>query len=98
MDSYSNPRSMDSGGEMCEGSPCVLGCECDNQFTFCLRPQGGSRSDDDMDCILGSSQTSNAFPNSDFMSFAEVTDLGNSVLNPVVYTGNSWPVSYHYEI
>ena len=85
---------MERGGAACD-FPCLLGgCQCDNQFTFCLRSYGGSRGDDASFCDLGSPEVTDSFSNSDAMSFEDVTDLGSSVSNPVVYRGGSWPVSH----
>lgn len=93
--SYSNPSSQGSDGEGCD-VPCIPEtCECDNQFTFCLRPQSGSRDSDQTFCQLGGSQVTSVFSNSDLISFDGIRSIGPAVSNPVVYAGNSWPVSSH---
>ena len=90
---YSNTESENSNGDPCD-TPCISNfCKCENQFTFCLRPLSGSHNTDTGDCTLGASETTGVFRNSDGDSFDDVVDLGNGVPNPVLYTGNSWPVS-----
>lgn len=90
LHTYSNPNHRDRDGD-CE-SLCFSNCDCDNQFTFCLRHQGGSRSTDTSSCSLGGrSQRTGVFDSNDFIIFN--SNLGNGVSNPLVYTGNSWPVS-----
>ena len=93
--SYSNPGSLESSGSDCDIPFCPGGdCECDNTFTFCLRPYTDTHSTNANDCPLGGSLTTQVFFESDDMSFIDVTDLGNAVPNPVLFMGDSWPVSY----
>ena len=92
--SYSNPGSLESSGSDCDSWPLCSICKCDNTFRFCLRPYTDSHSTDANDCSLGGSLLTGVFYESDNMSFIDVTDLGNAVSNPVLFTGDSWPVSY----
>lgn len=91
--SYSNPHSQ------ARFLPCDLlcffgsACQCDNQFTFCLRNENGSRSTNVDFCSLGDAQQTQFFDNSDNMNFEMLDTLGNSVPNPLVFTGDIWPVS-----
>lgn len=94
MHSYSNPSSQESDGDDCDILCILEACGCDNQFTFCLRPHLGSRSTDKTFCPLGGFQRTSVFSNSDIMSFDGILSLGASVSNPVLYAGDSWPVSY----
>ena len=90
---YSNPEWKNGNGDPCD-TLCVGDfCKCDNQFTFCLRPLSSSQDTDAEHCTLGASKTTSVFRNSDGKSFDNVVDLGNGVPNPVLYTGNVWPVS-----
>lgn len=91
--SYSNPHSQ------ARFLPCDLFCffgsvcQCDNQFTFCLRNENGSRSTNVDFCSLGDAQQTQFFDNSDNMNFEMLDTLGNSVPNPLFFTGDIWPVS-----
>ena len=92
--SFFNDNHLDADNDVCDtvfcpGERCE---ECDNRFTFCLRAFGGSRNDDTSFCPLGGAQTTMTFHNSDATDFSSVASLGSSVPNPIIYTGNSWPV------
>ena len=90
--SYSNPNSRAKNENHCDNDR--YGHGCDNIFTFCLRPYGGSRDTNLQDCELGRKET-RYFGNSDDMSFENVTSLANSVSNPMVFSEQTsiWPVS-----
>ena len=88
---YSNPGSLSSNGNSCDGTSD----QCDNRFTFCLRPSTdiGSQSTNKNNCSLGRKQTQ-VFSDTDDKNFANMTGLGNSVSNPMVFAGEVWPVSF----
>ena len=95
MVSYSNPSSLDFNGDTCDLTNLFIsGTErCDNIFIFCLRSQGSSQQDTDSEsCGLGPPQITDAFDNSDNINFRDMTTLGNSVSNPIVFSGERWPV------
>ena len=85
--SFFNPGRLESNGNRCD-----IHNNCDNRFTFCLRPSTESRSTNKSVCTLGQHQT--GIFSSDNINFAGLTDLGNSVSNPMVFSGETWPVSY----
>lgn len=98
LNSYNNSNSQALGGDdrrNCEPS-CSLNCECDNQFSFCLRSYGSSRSDvDATNCPLGGNLTTKIYMNMDIFDFG--TSLGttdNPIPNPILFDGESWPVIY----
>ncbi len=62
---------------------------CDNNFTFCLRPNGLDSSD--TSCPMGTYKTGNI--SSDMMEFEDGVDLDEGVPNPLIFTGENWPVS-----
>ena len=91
--SFTNNNHLDAEDEVCDIFCSDDRCEeCDNRFMFCLRNFGDFRSGNRAFCPLGGAMETMAFDNSDAMIFSSLTSLGNSVLNPVIYTGNSWPV------
>ena len=93
LHSYSNPLNRDSSGDSCEGAFCPFSCECDNRFTFCLRPSGSLQDNDPSNCPLGTFVT-REFENQDDINFNQMTNLGNNLPNPFFFRDNgNWPVS-----
>lgn len=94
LHSYSNPESRDSDGLACEGLFCIFDCECDNQFTFCLRMSGSARPQDDTpaNCAVETIQTGE-FEDNDSIAFGTFL-RANLVTNPLTYTGQTWLVSF----
>ena len=86
LHSYSNPRSVILNGDGCDIFP-----PCDNIFTFCLRSLGDDQSTSRFNCSLDGPFTTMTF-HDDAIDFTSVTTLGTSVSNPVLFTGESWPV------
>ena len=93
MESYSNPNSLDIDGSDCDDE--AIGTDpCDNIFTFCLRASGSPQTTDTDSCPLGGPLETMVFTDSDSIGFgASVVSLGNSISNPLSFTGGSWPVS-----
>ena len=80
-----------SRGDYCDVICVPPYCSCDNIFTFCLRPLGTTRdNNNNTNCPLGRFVTGTFYDN-DNINFTR--DLMNSVSNPLVYSGNLWPVS-----
>ena len=101
LHSYSNPSSHDRLGYSCEGTFCLFSCECDNKFTFCLRPSGSFHDNNPSNCPLGVFRT-REFDDQDNINFNGITDLGNNLPNPFFYRAiGNWPVSkiihYYYD-
>lgn len=70
-----------------ESSMCIDHCR--NRFMFCLRPAGF---DDESDiCPTGKSLVTGLISN-DSMEFVHGRDLDAGVPNPLVFTGERWPV------
>ena len=93
LHSYSNPLNRNSLGYSCEGPFCLFSCECDNKFTFCLRPSGSLQDNDVSNCPIGLFET-REFEEQNNINFNQMTNLGNNLSNPFFYrdSGN-WPVS-----
>ena len=97
LNRYTNAEEREGRNrEYCEGDGegCLAffssDCPCDNIFTFCLRPLGTVRDNNNANCPLGRFVTG-TFHDDDNINFTR--DLMNSVSNPLVYSGNLWPVS-----
>ncbi len=86
---YCNPNQQTSNGNCCD--ICWFD-ECDNYFEFCLRSRGTAMSSSF--CTLGL-YTSQGSITSDDSTFESL--IGN-LDNPLVYTGNNWPVSVIVDI
>ena len=85
--SYSNPSNL------CEGIFCFISCECDNKFTFCLRPSGNIQDNNPSNCPLGIFET-RQFDDQDYIDFNQTIDLGDSLPNPFFYRNSgNWPVN-----
>jgi len=100
--SYKNPTSqrVDRTRSRCCDGMGDTNCnnQCDNIFVFCLRNSVHSQSDITENCPLGLNKT-NQFENSDTIVFSPpFIDEEAGVPNPLVFTGDVWPVSYlcHY--
>ena len=89
--SYSNPTSLRFTGDICDN----IFSPCDNSFTFCLRFPGDFRNTDRFNCSLGGPVTTVTFQDDDSIDFSSMTMIG-SLPNPLVFTGDSWPVSWCY--
>ena len=89
VSSYSNQHNRTFNSQCCR-----VNCSgCDSIFLFCLRPAGFDQNSDA--CPLGS-YSSAGFPvNSTTVVFSFGTfrqNVGN-ISNPLVFVGDSWPVS-----
>ena len=90
--SYINPNNQDFDGGCCD---LDITCEpCETYFLFCLRDIGHSVTDDQ--CTRGAYNTSHAPIRSMSIIFPPGQDIvmNPRVPNPLVFTGNSWPVSF----
>ena len=90
--SYINPNNQDFDGGCCD---LDITCEpCETYFLFCLRDIGHSVTDDR--CTRGAYNTSHAPIRSMSIIFTPGQDIvmNPRVPNPLVFTGNSWPVSF----
>lgn len=89
---YRNQNHLDKNGDECDVCLITSSCseDCDNQFTFCLRDFGDSRTSDIDVCPLGPAISTMIFTNSDLIIFG--IKLGPLLSNPVRYTGSTWPV------
>ena len=88
--SYSNPGNQDFDGGCCD----IFGCgTCETFFLFCLR--GRDHSVLDSTCSRGAYSTSHAPISAMTITFTPGQDIASNprVPNPLVFTGNSWPVS-----
>ena len=106
---YLNPThrlGMSRGNRCCdsrETSDCVD--PCDNAFSFCLRPYGYPQQADIDDCPLGA-YTVEAFCFSsdieerdcDMLLFNSSDDSFGSAPNPLIFSGESWPVCNKHSI
>lgn len=98
--SYKNPTSQradDRRSRCCDGmGDPNCNDQCDNIFVFCLRNSGHSQSDTIENCPLGRYKT-NQFENNDAIIFStSFIDQEANIPNPLVFTGDVWPVSYLY--
>ena len=99
--SYSNSYNTVADGTCCNQfatSSCnywlCLNCQCNNYFTFCLRAYGASHDGNATLCPLGSYKTGDI--GDDSFSFGS-SSIDSGVPNPLVFTGNVWPVSRSYD-
>lgn len=76
----------------CCGGQDATGCteHCNNMFTFCVRPTGFDRESDT--CPTGRRMVTGPISN-DNMEFESGRELSVGVSNPLVFTGERWPVS-----
>lgn len=92
--SYSNPEHRDFEGACCDFA--IIGCgKCESDFRFCVRSYGTSATTNS--CPTSSVYyTSGPIPGSpssyNFNTQGEIYP-GANVNNPLVFTGDSWPVS-----
>lgn len=100
LHTYTNPLSLGSNGNECEGTDGIscdpnsdLDCRCDNKFVFCLRSSQGSRDANSAECSLGGPLMTRIFFNEDDIDFSDLRFLGDSIENPLVFRGSRWPVS-----
>lgn len=94
---YRNSLHRDSAGTCCEiiaTSNCdpwwCSGCECDNQFHFCLREANSPQDGNGGYCPLGSYSTGTV--GDDSFNFGS-TSIASGVPNPMTFHGSVWPVS-----
>lgn len=94
---YSNPQGVDSDINCCESfsSPPCPENDCDTNFIFCLRNLGATRDSNPTNCPLGSFQTEDDFVENTFTFDSQFIERPN-VPNPLVFTGASWPVQFHF--
>ena len=105
---YSNPTHLASAfdGNCCDRSVieisppiCIgVGTICDNSFSFCFREANGREDTDSEDdsknnCTYGQNTTDLIQRNSDSLTFTVGEDFPGGVPNPVIATGQRWPVS-----
>lgn len=87
---YSNPGNQDFDGGCCD----IFGCgTCETYFLFCLR--GRDHAVLDSTCSRGAYTTSHAPISATTITFTPGQDIVSNprVPNPLVFNGNSWPVS-----
>ena len=84
---YQNSRSRDSNDDCCDALIVCVG-ECDNQFIFCLRGTSTANDGNTNNCPLGSYCTGEIGDD----SFTFSTPISNGVPNPMIFSGNIWPV------
>ena len=99
---YSNPTHLASAfdGNCCDRSDieisppiCIgVGTICDNSFSFCFR-EADSEDDSKNNCSYGQSTTELIQQNSDNLTFTVGEEFPGGVPNPVIATGQRWPVS-----
>lgn len=88
--SYSNPNNQDFDGGCCEFQ-IVCSDPCETYFLFCLRNIDHDVLDST--CPLGAWSTSHSPISATTISFTPGQTIVSHVPNPIVFTGNSWPVS-----
>lgn len=88
--SYVSTKHILKNGFCCDISNSQSECQddCDNRFIFCLRRTGSGG----LSCPSNSTtyQTSNTSP--DFVIFSSGVDIDDGVPNPLIFTGERWPV------
>ena len=88
---YSNPSHRSDDRGYCD---TIFHRECENKFKFCLRPFGTSLGSNENNCPLGSYPRNRHTEviGGDVFDFG-ASQIANGVPNPMVFTGNEWPVS-----
>lgn len=92
--SYASTSHLKSSGFCCRtpastDSTCTQ--DCNNRFSFCLRPPGIAP--DNSTCPTPDWTYTTGTVSDDMMEFESGRDLDANVPNPLVFTGESWPVS-----
>ena len=92
--SYVNTKHILKSGFCCDRSSSPSSCQdpCDNQFTFCLRPTGAEEGNY---CPINGTIYETTSSISDHIEF-EGESIDEGVPNPLVFTGETWPVSLKY--
>ena len=100
LSSYNNPTHQCAecgpGGSLgcCEGDrngACSENARCNNMFIFCLRPLETSNLDFTF-CPLGENST-RRISRGDNIEFGLGEQIVSGLPNPLVFTGDRWPVS-----
>ena len=90
--SYASSSHARDDGLCCDNSQCVD--DCNNSFNFCLlRPGADLNSTSDVDpCLNSSEQYVTGVVGGDMREFVIGENLDDGVPNPLLFTGERWPV------
>lgn len=96
---YVNPEHRDYEGACCDIAFSLKCGKCEADFRFCARSYGTAVTTDS--CSISSTvyYTSDSIPDSSSIYFFNTQGeiyQGANVNNSLVFTGNSWPVSFAY--